>query len=171
MSRQAGFTLIELLLVLAIIGIVSAIAIPAMLSQRARARDKASMDHVAGRIADLTGQWDKARESGMTASQATTTVQTYLKATATKDLNPWTTSGASNAYNFTIAPINGKPTASAFATAVGLLSSAGNMGQVQLAIQPPAAGIPGFIGAAVYLYASSTTDVKPHVRVKTTAIE
>ncbi len=171
MTRHAGFTLIELLLVLAIIGIVSAIAIPAMLSQRARARDKAAMDHVAGRIADLEGQWDKAREAGMTASQAISTVQTYLKATATKDLNPWTTVGASNAFNFTIAPITAQPTASAFATAMGVLAVPANMGQVQLGIQAPGAGTPGFIGAAVYLNASSTMDVKPHVRVKTTAIE
>ena len=38
MKKQSGFTLIELLLVLAIIGIISAIAIPALLGQRARAR-------------------------------------------------------------------------------------------------------------------------------------
>ena len=171
MTKQAGFTLIELLLVLAIIGIVSAIAIPAMLSQRARARDKASMDHVAGRIADLVGQWDKAREAGLTGSQAISSLQAYLKMTATKDLNPWTTVGASTAYNFTIAPISGQPSASAFAVKVGQLAMPSNMGQVQLATQTPASGIPGFIGAAVYLYASSTTDVVPHVRAKVTAIE
>ncbi|MDR3671461.1 MAG: type II secretion system protein [Holophaga sp.] len=37
-KRNAGFTLIELLLVLAIMGIISGIAIPAYLSQRHRAR-------------------------------------------------------------------------------------------------------------------------------------
>ena len=38
MKKQSGFTLIELLLVLAIIGIISAIAIPSFLGQRRRAR-------------------------------------------------------------------------------------------------------------------------------------
>ena len=42
MKRQSGFTLIELLLVLAIIGIISAIAIPALLGQRDRAKQKAT---------------------------------------------------------------------------------------------------------------------------------
>ena len=42
MKRQSGFTLIELLLVLAIIGIISAIAIPVLLGQREDARNRAT---------------------------------------------------------------------------------------------------------------------------------
>jgi prepilin-type N-terminal cleavage/methylation domain-containing protein len=54
MQKQSGFTLIELLLVLAIIGIISAIAVPALLGQRERARMQATKDNTTACIADLT---------------------------------------------------------------------------------------------------------------------
>jgi prepilin-type N-terminal cleavage/methylation domain-containing protein len=68
MKNQKGFTLIELLLVLAIIGIISAIAIPALLGQRERAKAKAvqgNVDAVAGECARIN---DTLKENGTVAN-------------------------------------------------------------------------------------------------------
>ena len=150
MKKQSGFTLIELLLVLAIIGIISAIAIPALLSQRARARDKAAIDNMVGRVGDLVGQWDKFREQGVSAATAITNMGAYLQNTGGADKNPWNgTAGAPpTAFNYTINTATGA-TASAFAAAVSTLA-AGKLGQAQFGYQlPTATGTPGFLGGAV----------------------
>lgn len=153
MKKQSGFTLIELLLVLAIIGIISAIAIPALLSQRARARDKAATDNMVGRVSDLVGQWDKFRESGLSASAAIGSMEKYLKNTGGADKNPWNgTAGApSAAFASTFSTATGLTTASAFAAACS--GNAGTtLGQAIFTYQvPTASGTPGFFGGAVYL--------------------
>jgi prepilin-type N-terminal cleavage/methylation domain-containing protein len=76
MKKQSGFTLIELLLVLAIIGIISAIAIPALLGQRERAKAKAvqgNVNNIAGECARIN---DTLKEAGtiLTASGVVTSV-------------------------------------------------------------------------------------------------
>ncbi len=153
MKKQSGFTLIELLLVLAIIGIISAIAIPALLSQRARARDKAATDNCVSRVGDLVGQWDKFREDGLSPANAITSMQNYLKATGGADHNPWSGTGGApaSAFNATFATVAGT-TASTFATNLAATAVAGKIGQVQFGyVLPTASGAPGFFGAAVYV--------------------
>lgn len=168
MRRQSGFTLIELLLVLAIIGIISAIAIPAMLFQRARARDKAALQNMTGRISDLAGQWDKGKERGLGSAAIIASMQAYFATTAAKDKNPW--DGAQNAFR-AADPVSGgtATTASAFATVVAALASV--KGESRFSIQTPSGNGFGFIGGAVLLNASSLSDTTPKVRSKVAAIE
>lgn len=90
MRKQSGFTLIELLLVLAIIGIISAIAIPALLGQRARAKDRTAINNVTGNLGDLAGSYDKAREAGKNATDCIASMLSVLtNANARGDKNPW----------------------------------------------------------------------------------
>jgi prepilin-type N-terminal cleavage/methylation domain-containing protein len=170
MKKQSGFTLIELLLVLAIIGIISAIAIPALLSQRARARDKASQENVAGRVGDMVGQWDKFREKGFSNTTALSSMKNYLSATAAKDKNPWNTT--SSPFNTTFQAITGQTTASGFTGQINI-ATATNMGQGQFAVQVPTGSTPGFFGGAVYLNGSFKTASGgyTHVYTKVTSLE
>jgi prepilin-type N-terminal cleavage/methylation domain-containing protein len=140
MKKQSGFTLIELLLVLAIIGIISAIAIPALLGQRARARDKSAISNMVGRVGDLVGQYDKLREAGSTGIAGK--LGSYLAATGGKDKNPW--NPASGAFSTTVASVTAT-TQSAALTKV----SPSTKGQATFGIAMPGAGTPGFIIGAV----------------------
>ena len=145
MKKQSGFTLIELLLVLAIIGIISAIAIPALLSQRSRARDKSSITNMTGRMGDLVGQYDKLREAGALPASMFTALGSYLTATAGADKNPW--DATVPAFKLTVANGAAGTTQSAAITAAKLLATV--KGQPAFGISLPGAGTPGFVYGGV----------------------
>lgn len=69
------------------LGIVSAIAIPALLGQRARARDKAAIANMTGSLPELAMTYDKGMERRMTPEQIRKEMEAALQH---QDLrNPW----------------------------------------------------------------------------------
>ncbi|WLT30600.1 type II secretion system protein [Geothrix sp. PMB-07] len=174
MKSQKGFTLIELLLVLAIIGIISAIALPALLGQRARARDKTAIQGSIGRIGDLVGQYDKAKE--MIANGDTGTVKSIMDAylstaVSSKDLNPWGTASSDLIFVKAIdtATISGATDKTAFDAS--LASNVGSViGQGYAFLQPPTSALPGFVGVAVKLNGKDSAG-KNLVQIKSVAVE
>jgi type IV pilus assembly protein PilA len=145
MKKQSGFTLIELLLVLAIIGIISAIAIPALLGQRARSRDKSVIANANGVVSDMVAGYDKCKDAGtiptvanfiasICGTSGTPLVPQWFSAP-----NPWNSSN--QGYNQTIATET-SPLGTATNTA------ATTLGQVVVGYMPPATGASGAIAAA-----------------------
>ena len=149
MKRQSGFTLIELLLVLAIIGIISAIAIPALLSQRARARDKTAIANMEGRVGDLIGQYDKLREAATASatSAITSSLGAYLTRTTGADKNPWVAGGAAFGSITALTTLG----STANTATSGMKARATTLGQAQFSIQYPTQGVNGWLGGAVLI--------------------
>ena len=114
MKKQSGFTLIELLLVLAIIGIISAIAIPALLGQRERAKIKA----VGSMVANVTGECARVSDSIRDATGTTTAGNVVTKVLA---LSNYKYPAAKNPYGGTSNPYVG-----AAGTAAGTVTLVAN---------------------------------------------
>ena len=109
MRQSPGFTLIELLLVLAIIGILSGIAVPVLLGQRESSRQKATLGTAATVVAETTAT----AQSQTSATPAT--IMAYVRA-----LPNFAYPACKNAY---------KPTASPLTTA-GAATGNGQVGLV-----------------------------------------
>jgi len=172
MKKQSGFTLIELLLVLAIIGIISAIALPALLGQRARARDKSAVQGTIGRIADLVGQYDKAKD--LIANGSTSTekdiIDAYLSSSiGTKDKNPWATAATDLIMATTVTTVSGYANKTLFDVALADAGATQQMGKGQGYMQLPTTANPGFVGVAVKL--NEKNGASNMVQIKSVAVE
>jgi prepilin-type N-terminal cleavage/methylation domain-containing protein len=94
-NNMSGFTLIELLLVTAIIGILTAIALPVFINQRATTRDRASVSNMVNKLDDVMVNVSQELQAGVTSTAIATNVTALLN--ADKSVNPW--SNSSPAYS------------------------------------------------------------------------
>jgi type II secretion system protein G len=120
MRRQKGFTLIELLIVVAIIGIIAAIAIPNLLNAINRGRQKRTMGDIrtlATAVEAYTvdfGFYPKIGDGNVSAQLVTYLVPTFLRKLPARDgWNndlKWNGDGTSGlSYSFWSAAKNGPP--------------------------------------------------------------
>jgi len=124
-------------------GIVSAIAIPALLSQRARARDKVAISNMVGRLGDLAGQYDQLAATKQPPEEIRARLETYLKTSTAQDKNPWDITQP--AYRWTIT----EGGATKEDTELVAREQAMVVGQVIFVFTAPVQGHSGFIGGAV----------------------
>jgi prepilin-type N-terminal cleavage/methylation domain-containing protein len=80
-SRKAGFTLVEIMIVVAIIGLLAAIAIPNFVRARNTAQTNACINNLR-QIDGAKQQWALENKQNDTAVPATSNVSAYLKGNA-----------------------------------------------------------------------------------------
>ena len=147
MKKQSGFTLIELLLVLAIIGIISAIAIPALLGQREKAKAKATQSMVANVAGELARVNDDLRQKSSTAPSPSSVV------TAVLTLSNYKYPAAKNPYGGTTAPYS----SGTAGTTPGMVYLTGNS-----SYPDPATGnkYPAVVISATYVNGGNNSTIK-----------
>lgn len=145
------------------IGIVSAIAIPALLSQRGRARDKAAIQNLSSTAGDLVGKCDELASQGRTPAEVKAELESFLRAHHAGEKNPWNPQAPAYAATVTLAEGVEAP-----AAADALAAMPSTLGQCAFAYQAPTPGHAGWVGGWVEL--SNPVNQSKHF-VKVIALE
>lgn len=130
------------------IGIVSAITIPALLTQRARARDMAATVNTVKGVGDLEAQYDMLALDKTPPEQIPGALEAWLRQNGAKDHNPWDETRQAPAYDFHIEVLSGLDQDGVQDAAA---SEATTLGQPLFVIELPANGQPGYLSGAVRL--------------------
>jgi type II secretory pathway pseudopilin PulG len=128
-----------------VLGIMSAIAIPALLGQRSRARDHVAIANLQAGLAGLVGQWDKGKEASEPPEAIKAELEDYLRQAHGNDRDPW--NPALPAFSYTIAVTPGGDQARSKETAKDLATQ---LGQCVYVISFPSGQQPGYIAGAVH---------------------
>ena len=127
---------------LPVAGIVSAIAIPALLSQRSRARDKAAIEALAGGTADLIGEYDRLAEVGTPKEAIPAALEAKVKTLGAQD--SW--DPALPAYAGKVGVVEGLDRTGVEEAA---RARATVLGQTAFVLELPRDGQPGYLAGAV----------------------
>ncbi len=133
---------------LPVVGIASAIVVPALLSSRAPARDKAATENLVTGLEDLTGEYDRLTEARTPPDQIPGALETRLQALAATTRNPWRRESAPYLPSIRLLQAPDLETMTALTR-----SQATDRGTVVflISLPDPAASRPGFLGGAVRL--------------------
>ena len=103
-SRKAGFTLVEIMIVVAIIGLLAAIAIPNFVRARTQSQKNACINNLR-QIDGSIQQWALENKKAASATVAFTDISGYLKNAVTCP-----SGGTAFSDSYTLNGVTGKPT-------------------------------------------------------------
>ena len=84
-NRKSGFTLVEIMIVVAIIGLLAAIAIPNFIRARTKSQENACINNLR-QMDGAVQQWALETKAAATAAVTLTDIQPFIKLTSTGTL-------------------------------------------------------------------------------------